>query len=49
VEGEKFNTSLGDTLNWLVSTKDHVNALEPVSADKDRLVKQSRDHEVSCN
>lgn len=47
VEGEKFKTSIGDTLAWLVNTKDHVDGLEPVSAENDRLVKQSREQEVS--
>ena len=46
-EGVKFKTSVGDTLAWLVNTRHHVDGLEPVSAAKDRLVKQSREQEVS--
>ena len=45
-EGEKFSVAVDDLLAWLASTRSHLESLDPVSGDKDRLAKQSRDHEV---
>ncbi len=45
-EGQKFNASLSDMLEWMVDKQHAVEAADPVSGQKDTLMRQSLEHDT---
>ena len=46
-EGHKFQTSLQDMLQWMTNVQDSLDDTDPVSGDRDVLVKQALEQEAS--
>ena len=46
-EGKKFHAALQDMITWLDEKKQTMQAVEPVSGQKDLLTQQKLEHEVS--
>ena len=45
-DGQKFQTSLQDMIQWMSDLQDNLEATPPVSGERDTLVKQSLEQEV---